>query len=149
MLTAFTKNFVFYYFVCCLRFCSLHLNNILQIAETVRNTGKPSFQTLSLTSIPLNDSHTTYRGVFLAPPDTQFRFKGEMIGVTKGLLLYKLSWHYFLVFINLELLNHLDRSACLTYFKTKTLLSSFEWWQKNGRVKSYECLDVVRPWGIL
>lgn len=95
MLTAFTNNFVFYYFVCCLRFCSLHLNNILQIAETVRNTGKPSFQTLSLTSIPLNDSHTTYRGVFLAPPDTQFRFKGEMIGVTKGLLLYKLSWDFF------------------------------------------------------
>lgn len=54
------------------------------IAETVRNTGKPSFQTLSLTSIPLNDSHTTYRGVFLAPPDTHFRFKGEMIDVTKG-----------------------------------------------------------------
>lgn len=95
MLTAFTKFFVFFYFVCCLRFCSLHLNNILQIAETVRNTGKPSFQTLSLTSIPLNDSHTTYRGVFLAPPDTQFRFKGEMIGVTKGLLLYKLSWDFF------------------------------------------------------
>lgn len=95
MLTAFTNNLVFYYFVCCLRFCSFHLNNILQIAETVRNTGKPSFQTLSLTSIPLNDSHTTYRGVFLAPPDTQFRFKGEMIGVTKGLLLYKLSWDFF------------------------------------------------------
>lgn len=98
MLTAFTNNFVFYYFVCCLRFCSLHLNNILQIAETVRNTGKPSFQILSLTSIPLNDSHTTYRGVFLAPPDTQFRFKGEMIDVTKGLSLYKLSWDFFFGF---------------------------------------------------
>lgn len=104
MLTAFTKNFVFYYFVCCLRFCSLHLNNILQIAETVRNTGKPSFQTLSLTSIPLNDSHTTYRGVFLAPPDTQFRFKGEMIDVTKGLSLYKLSWDFFFGFYQFRII---------------------------------------------
>lgn len=104
MLTAFTNNFVFYYFVCCLRFCSFHLNNILQIAETVRNTGKPSFQTLSLTSIPLNDSHTTYRGVFLAPPDTQFRFKGEMIGVTKGLSLYKLSWDFFFGFYQFRII---------------------------------------------
>lgn len=104
MLTAFTNNFVFYYFVCCLRFCSLHLNNILQIAETVRNTGKPSFQTLSLTSIPLNDSHTTYRGVFLAPPDTQFRFKGEMIDVTKGLSLYKLSWDFFFGFYQFRII---------------------------------------------
>lgn len=104
MLTAFTNNFVFYYFVCCLRFCSLHLNNILQIAEIVRNTGKPSFQTLSLTSIPLNDSHTTYRGVFLAPPDTQFRFKGEMIDVTKGLSLYKLSWDFFYGFYQFRII---------------------------------------------
>lgn len=104
MLTAFTNNFVFYYFVCCLRFCSLHSNNILQIAETVRNTGKPSFQTLSLTSIPLNDSHTTYRGVFLAPPDTQFRFKGEMIDVTKGLSLYKLSWDFFFGFYQFRII---------------------------------------------
>lgn len=104
MLTAFTNNFVFYYFVCSLRFCSLHLNNILQIAETVRNTGKPSFQTLYLTSIPLNDSHTTYRGVFLAPPDTQFRFKGEMIDVTKGLSLYKLSWDFFFGFYQFRII---------------------------------------------
>lgn len=61
---------------------------ILQIAETVRSLGKPSLQTLFLTAAPVNDSDTTYTGVFLAPPDTQFVSGGKIEGVTKGLSPY-------------------------------------------------------------
>lgn len=54
------------------------------IAETVRSRGKPALQTLSLTVIPVNDSDTTYSGVFLAPTDTQFEYDGTIMDVTKG-----------------------------------------------------------------
>lgn len=72
-------------------FLQLTLNNILQIAETVRYPGKPSIQPLSMTAFPLNDNHTTYRGAFVAPLDTKCTFRGDMIDVTRGLSLYKLS----------------------------------------------------------
>lgn len=65
-----------------------YLYKILQIAETVRSLGKPLLQTLFLTAVPVNDSDTTYTGVFLAPSDTQFEYDGKIEDVTQGLSLF-------------------------------------------------------------
>lgn len=45
-----------------------------QAAETVRRLEKPLLQTIAMTTCPLNDSSSTYTGVFRGPADTEIKW---------------------------------------------------------------------------
>lgn len=62
-----------------------------QTAETVRRLEKPFLQTIAMTTCPLNESSSTYTGVFRGPADTEIKNYGGTLDVSQGLYCFIVS----------------------------------------------------------